>query len=384
MQAEEFRQHFPGLRDIVHLCSCSQGAQSDRTIVAMNEFMNSWRNGIAPWDEWMGMADRAREAFAALINASPRDVAVVSCASEAAFQVASTQEYRPERAAIVTNDLEFPSIAHVWLAAQQKGAEVRFATETDGVVATEQYLELIDESVALVSVPLVTYANGMRFAVEEISQKAHQVGAKVVVDAYQGAGVIPIDVNTMGCDYLFSGALKYLLGIPGIAFLWTRPEVGREVEPILTGWFARQSPFAFTPRVLDYSPDARRFQTGTPGIAAAYASAAGLSLINETDPRDVLQHVETLADVLQEGLIDLGYDLYSPLSVPARGPQVAVYSQNPEPLSAFLKARHIYASPRGRAIRLSLHFYNNVEDVKRTIQAFAAFRDEHPRSVSVL
>lgn len=379
VQTTEFRAHFPGLRDIVHLCSCSQGAQSDRAVVAMSEFMNSWRYGIAPWDEWMEMVDRARAEFAALIHASPRDVAVVSCASEAAFQVASTQDYRPERSVIVTNDLEFPSIAHVWLAAQQKGAEVRFATERDGIVETSQYLDLIDERVALVSVPLISYANGMRFSVAEISQKAHEVGAKVVVDAYQGAGVMPIDVRTMDCDYLFSGALKYLLGIPGIAFLWTRPDAVTGPDPILTGWFARQNPFSFTPRVLDYSLDARRFQTGTPGVAAAYAAVAGLSLINETDPLRVLQHVEALTDMLQQKLLELAYPLYSPFSAPLRGPQVAVYSEDAEYLSAFLKARAIYTSPRGKAVRLSLHFYNNVEDVDRTAEVFAAFRDAYPR-----
>ena len=377
MRAEEFRQHFPGLQNTVHLASCSQGAQSDRAILAMNDFMNSWRNGVAPWDDWMVTVDRARDAFAELIHANPRDVAVVSCASEAAFQVVWNQSFKDERSTIVTNDLEFPSIAHVWLAAEQRGANVRFEAAPDGLIDVQQYLDAIDERTALVSVPFASYANGFRFPVKTISQKAYSMGARVVVDAYQGAGVVPIDVNTLGVDYLFAGALKYLLGIPGIAFLWTRPGLDAGPEPVLTGWFARTNPYAFTPRVLDFSPDARRFQTGTPGIAAAYAAVAGLSLINEVSTADVFSHVSCLADTLQQEILDLGYELYSPTSPELRGPQVSVKSSDSEALSAFLKAQRIVASPRGAAVRLSLHYYNNAEDVERTVAALAQFRYRH-------
>lgn len=376
MRAEQFRQHFSVLADTAHFASCSQGALSDRVASAMTDFMAGWRCEVAPWDQWMLKVDEARVQFAQLINAAPDDVAVVSCASEAAFQVAWAQTYSGARDTIITNDLEFPSIAHIWTAAAQRGAKTHFVAETDGHVDMGQYMENISEKTALVSVPLVSYANGLRFPVREISDYAHQHGARVVVDAYQGAGVVPVDVKTLGCDYLFAGSLKYLLGTPGMAFLWTNPHLRHESDPVLTGWFARSEPFAFTPRVLDYATGGRRYQTGTPAIPAAYAAAAGIALINETDQNVVFGHVQALAKRLQEGALEAGYRLYSPFEASERGPQVAVLTHDSEKLGAFLKTRRIIGSPRGNAVRLSLHFYNNDTDIDRAIAALKAYREE--------
>lgn len=374
MGPDAFRQHFPIFQDSVHLCSCSEGALSDRVMVAMSEFMTSWRIHGAPWDAWMQEVDRARTQFADLIHAQVEDVAVVSCASEAAFQVAWAENFTQDRPTIVTTDLEFPSVAHVWLAARSRGVEVEFVPHHDGLVAAEQYAKVVTQRTALVSVPLVSYANGLRFPVTDIARQAHQNGAHVVVDAYQGAGVVPIDVRELECDYLIAGALKYLLGAPGIAFLWVRPGLERGVDPALTGWFARTNPFAFTPKVLDYADNARRFQTGTPSIPAAYAATAGLSLLNETNSEDVFRHVEGLAAALQDRVVNLGYRLYSPANPESRGPQVTVWSERSEHLSTFLKERRIFVSPRGQAIRMSLHFYNNEDDVKAVTQALSEYR----------
>ena len=339
--------------------------------------MTSWRIHGAPWDAWMTQVDQARQQFARLIHADAQDIAVVSCASEAAFQVVSDLRFGPHRARIVTNALEFPSVAHVWLAAANRGASVTFIPQKHGLVSTDAYLNAVTDDVALVSVPLVSYANGLRLPINPIARLAHQVGARVVVDAYQGAGVVPIDVRTVDADYLIAGSLKYLLGAPGMAFLWVRPGLSHENSSGLTGWFARQNPFAFTPEVLDYAADARRFQTGTPAIPAAYAAAAGLSLINETDTKEVFGHVETLADTLQQGVLDLGYRLYSPRNRDDRGPQVTVWVEDLEHLGAYLKQRRILVSPRGQAIRMSLHYYNNLDDCSQVLMALEDYRSRY-------
>ncbi len=378
MNASVFRTHFPILLDSVHLASCSQGALSDRVIVAMSEFMTSWRVHAAPWQPWMEEVDRARAAFAHLIHADARDIAVVSCASEGAFQVAGDQIFTAGRSKIITNDLEFPSVAHVWLAAQAQGAHVRFIPHQHGMIESSRYMEALGADTALVSAPLVAYANGLRLPVAEIATHAHREGARVVVDAYQGVGVVPVDVNQLGCDYLIAGALKYLLGSPGMAFLWVRPGLSHPREPELTGWFGRSNPFAFTPQVLDFAEDARRFQTGTPAIGAAYAAAAGLSLINETDTTDVFSYISTLADHLQAAVVQAGYTLYSPPDPAHRGPQVAVLAKDGEHLSAFLQNRRIFASPRGKALRMSLHYYNNMQDIEQVTEALLQYRDENP------
>ncbi|WP_433430399.1 aminotransferase class V-fold PLP-dependent enzyme [Nonomuraea sp. CA-141351] len=371
LNATQFRAEFPSLSDSVHLASCSQGALSSRLAYALQEIGHSLRDRGAPWELWMAEVGRARERFARLIGAEPDEVAVLSCASEAAFQAASSLDWS-QRPGIVTNDLEFPSIAHVWLAQGKRGAKVRVAADTGENVTAEAYEQVIDETVNLVSVPLHTYRNGARLPVEDVVRLAHEQGARVFVDAYQGTGVTPIDVKRLGCDYLASGALKYLLGLPGIAFLYVRGGMEQQREPELTGWFGRTEPFAFDPRLLDFPGDARRFETGTPPIPSAYAANAGFDLIERVDLHAVQEHVSALVEELAERLAAAGVRVASPAG--ARGPQVAIADDDPGELAARLAERRIWTAPRGDLLRLSFHYYNDRSDVDAAVEAISACR----------
>ncbi|WP_406675287.1 aminotransferase class V-fold PLP-dependent enzyme [Nonomuraea sp. N2-4H] len=371
LNASQFRAEFPSLADCVHLASCSQGALSSRLAYALQEIGHSLRVEGAPWGTWMAQVERARERFARLIGAEPGEVAVLSCASEAAYQAASSLDWS-RRPGIVTTDLEFPSIAHVWLAQGQRGARVRVVADSGEHVAAEAYEELIDESVGLVSVPLHTYRNGARLPVEDVVRLAHEQGSRVFVDAYQAAGVTPIDVRELGCDYLASGSLKYLLGLPGIAFLYVRGGLEQQREPELTGWFGRRQPFAFDPRLLDFPADARRFETGTPPIPSAYAANAGFDLIERIDLHDVRRHVSGLVEELAERLTAEGVRVASPAG--ARGPQVAIADQAPDRLAAALAERRIWTAPRGDLLRLSFHYYNDRSDVDAAVEAISSYR----------
>ncbi|NBE99602.1 aminotransferase class V-fold PLP-dependent enzyme [Nonomuraea sp. KC401] len=371
LNATQFRAEFPSLTDSVHLASCSQGALSSRLAYALQEIGHTLRDRGAPWEAWMAEVGRARERFARLIGAEPGEVAVLSCASEAAFQAASSLDWS-RRPGIVTTDLEFPSIAHAWLAQRGRGATVRVAADTGEYVPAEAYERVVDESVNLVSVPLHTYRNGARLPVEDVVRLAHAKGARVFVDAYQGAGVTPIDVERLGCDYLAAGSLKYLLGLPGIAFLYVRGGIEHQREPELTGWFGRTDPFAFDPRLLDFPEDARRFETGTPPIPSAYAANAGFDLIERIDLAAVDEHVSALVEELAQRLAAAGERVASPAE--ARGPQVAIADDDPARLAARLAERRIWTAPRGDLLRLSLHYYNDRSDVDSAVEAISACR----------
>lgn len=366
--AERFRARFPSLADTVHLASCSQGAASERLISALAELQWSMRDHGAPWSTWMSKVDEARRGFAAHIGASPEEIAIVGSASEGAYQVASIMDWG-RRGGIVTTDMEFPSLAHVWLAQRCRGARVRHVPAPDGIVHAEEYVSAIDETTGLVSVPLVSYRNGLRLPVAEVTEAAHAVGARVVVDAYQAAGVMPIDVRALGCDYLVAGALKYLLGLPGIAFLYARAGLPDEREPELTGWFGRVNPLAFDPRSIDFPAAATRFEVGTPAIPSAYAAVAGLRTLAEADPVRIESHVRGLVDLAHERLTEIGRKLWSPADPALRGPQVAVVDEDPDGLAARLAERRIVTSPRGDLLRLSFHYYNNVADVDAVVDA---------------
>jgi len=372
---ETFRKQFPSLADTVHLASCSQGAASLRLIAALEEFQWSLRSHGAPWDRWMAQVDSARKLFAGLICATPDEVAIVSCASEGAYQAASTIDWR-RRPVIVSCDLEFPSIAHVWLAQGRRGARVRFVSGDDSATAAADYAAVIDQTAGLVSVPLVSYRGGHRFPVREVASAAHAGGARVFVDAYQAAGVLPVNVRDLDCDYLVAGALKYLLGVPGLAFLYSRGGLADDLPPELTGWFGRIDPFSFDPRTLDFADSARRYETGTPAIPSAYGAVAGLTTLREAgaDAAAVERHVNSLAESCTRALAEAGERIFSPADAGLRGPQVAITDDNPDALSAYLAARRIVASPRGDLLRLSFHYYNNEEDVTTVCEAIRDYR----------
>jgi selenocysteine lyase/cysteine desulfurase len=372
---EKFRTQFPSLADTVHLASCSQGAASLRLIAALEEFQWSLRSHGAPWDRWMAEVDSARRMFAQLIGATPDEVAIVSCASEGAYQVASTIDWQ-RRPVVVSADLEFPSIAHVWLAQRRRDARVRFVPGNDSATAAEDYGNAIDDATGLVSVPLVSYRGGHRFPVRDIATAAHAAGARVFVDAYQAVGVLPVNVRELDCDYLVAGALKYLLGVPGLAFLYSRGGLADDLPPELTGWFGRANPFSFDPRTLDFADSARRFETGTPAIPSAYGAVAGMTTLSEAgvDAAAIERHVNSLTASCTLALTDDGEQVVSPADPALRGPQVAIADDDPAALSAFLAARRIVTSPRGDLLRLSFHYYNNDEDVTTMRAAIRDYR----------
>ena len=369
----DFRRNFPALGDTVHLASCSQGAFSDQLSGELFEFQHTIREFGAPWDLWMGKVEQARAVFADLIGATPDEIAVVPSASAGAYQVASTQNWTT-RSGLVTTDLEFPSIGHVWLAQRDRGAQIAYAQEHDGRVGVDDFAAAVGPDTALVSVPLTSYRNGYRFEVKEVAAEAHRHGAKVFVDAYQSLGTEPVDVADLDCDYLVCGALKYLLGISGIAFLYVRGGLDDEVDPPATGWFGRRDPFEFDPRNLDYPTDARRFESGTPSVPSAYGAVAGLRLLADLDAKAVRTHVTELGAQLSGGLQAAGESLASPTDDDRRGPQVALRDTDPEALSAYLKQRRIVGSPRGDVLRLSFHYYNDTTDVEAALAAIADYR----------
>lgn len=368
-----FRARFPGLESMTYLAACSQGAYSDALAAAMTRFQSVMLQYGNPWRVWEAQVDRARAAFARFIGADEDEVAIVPSASEGAYQIASGFDWG-ERSGIVTTELEFPSLAYVWLAQRERGAEVRFA-ETSGSFATlEGYRAAITRETALVSVPLNTYAHGQRLPVEDVVAHAATVGARVFVDAFQGLGVEPVDVHELGCDYLVAGALKYLLGIPGMAFLYVRRGAQPPRDPQLTGWFGQRDPLGFDPRTLDPAVGARRYEVGTPSVAAAYGAAAGIELLETVDARARHERVRALTAQADAGLRALGLTLASPSAALERGPQVAFLDADPAGLARALAERGVVVSPRGEIVRVAFHGYSDEGDVERLLRAVREVR----------
>jgi selenocysteine lyase/cysteine desulfurase len=362
----DVRSRFPIFEQLVYVNSCSQGALSDAVRAAYADYLDGWDERGAPWDYWVERTEAARASFAGLVGAQPDDVAVTTSLSAGVSALASAIRF-DERPKVVISDFEFPTIGQIWHAQQLRGAEVH-------VVDPERVTEAIDERTAVVSVTAVCYRNGARLPVEEIAQVAHEHGALCLLDAYQAAGSIPLDVTALGVDALATGVLKYLLGSAGLAFLWTRPGLAAELTPTETGWFADRDIFEMAHTRYAPAPNARRFQSGTPPVPAIYAGIAGIELMREIGVAETREHVNGLNDRLIAGVDELGGVVVTPREPERRGALVCIRSTDAPALVRALGEEGVVTSERDSNLRVSPHAYNNEQDIDAVLAALAQHR----------
>lgn len=366
-EIRKWRQEFPILSTTVHLANCSQSPQSKTVRHSIEAYLRSWREEGMNWDAWIAKVDGAKRQFAQLINAEPDEIAVTMSVSDATINVASACLPDQWKDKIVTTAAEFPTVGQIWLAQQRYGWQVDFVPVRNGQLYLDDYRQAIDDRTALVSATHVYYQNGFKQDLKAISKLAHGHGALFYVDAYQSLGTTPVDVKAMQIDMLSSGVLKYLLGLPGIAFLYVRRDLADKLRPASTGWFGQQNPFAMEVNRLDYATGARRFDTGTPPIIAAYAAEAGLSLINQVGATEIDQRIQELVRFTLAEAENRGLEVLGPRDIGQRGAAVAIAVPDSHRIEERLKQRGMILSARGPAIRIAPHFFSLEEEISRAI-----------------
>ncbi|WP_434740711.1 aminotransferase class V-fold PLP-dependent enzyme [Micromonospora sp. SH-82] len=362
------RQRLTGpVEGSTHLAACSVAPRTrdmDDAVATMLDDLS--RPGF--WEACEQQMITARRLFAGLVGADVDQVAILPNAGVAAHQAVAGRRWRRRRD-LLTTTAEFPGIAHVWQA--QSGATVRWCGTTAGRVHEGDYLRSLTTHTGFVSVPAVTYRDGARLDVRRIVDAAHAVGAVVFVDAYQAAGVMPLRVDALRCDYLVAGTGKYLLGLPGLAFLYVRDPDGP--APTLTGWLGRTDPHAFRTVGLDTPAQARRYETGTPAVAALYTAAAGLARIQTLDLTQVRRHTQRLVATAAMRLAGQGETVRVHPS-DAQGAHLAVVDPYAEDIARWLAGRTIVTAPRGEVLRLATHAYTTDDDIDAACEAIASYR----------
>ena len=363
-----FRKQFPIFEKKVYLSSCSQGALSSPVEAAMQEFLESWHTYGNPWEIWVGRMEELRVEFARLINAEPAEVAVTFSVSTALNSLASALSYI-ERPKVVTSDFDFPTVGHIWLAQQGRGAQVAFARANGTRLPLSAFEDVVDDRTALVSTTQVCYKNGFKNNISALAELAHERGAHLLIDAYQSMGTQPMDVKALDLDILVTGALKYLLGAPGVAFMYMRKELIDRFEPSDSGWFGQENVFAYDVHHLRYAATARRFETGSPPVPNVYASLAALQLLASVGLDVIQAHVQALTGRFIDGARRRGLALLTPEEPADRGPLVMVRSTDAPKLVEVLAREGILCSTRDGSLRVSLHYYNTAEDVDAVLDA---------------
>jgi selenocysteine lyase/cysteine desulfurase len=356
---EAVRGRFPVFRSKVYVNSCSQGALSDVVRAAYEEYLDGWDRHGAEWNHWVERAEAMRAGFAGLLDVAPDEVAIQTSVSAAVSAFVSGLDFGGERNRIVISENEFPTIGQIAHAQELRGAEVVHVAPNSGA-----YAAAIDERTALVASTLVSYRTGAVHDVEAIYALARAHGAPMLVDAYQGAGVVPLRAAAVG-DVVVGGTVKYLLASAGLAFMYAGERVRRRL-PTQTGWFADEDIFEM--QIERYRPhvSARRYDAGTPPVPNIYAGLAGLGLVLQTGVDAIQAHVARLARRLVRGCADLGAQVVVP---EGRGPLVCIRSTDAPQLVHRLGVAGIVTSERDSNLRVSLHLYNTEDDVDTVLES---------------
>ena len=368
-----FRAQFPILESTTYLVSNSLGAMPRAVPGRLAEYAEQWATrGVRAWAEgWWSMPVAVGDEIAPLIGAGPGEVAMVPNVSLAQAEVFSALDYGGGRDTIVMTELDFPSVRYVHdeLAARL-GARIVVVPSDDGVgIDEERLIAAIDERTRLVSISHVLFRSAYVMDVARVARYAHAMGALVSIDSYHAVGVLPVDVQALGADFLTGGVLKWLCGGPGGCFLWVRPEVGASIAPALTGWQAHRRPFAFEPE-MSHADGAWRWLGGTPVIPALFAATAGPQLLREAGMEAVRAKSMRQTTRLIELAGARGFPVTAAREPARRGGTVAFDVPHAYEVSQYLLARDFVVDYRPNAgIRVAPHFYTSDEELETAVLA---------------
>ncbi len=365
-----YRAEFPVFRRTRYLNTCSLGALSSRSRARVAAFLDDWETrGAAAWyDTWLPALSRLRAAYGRLIGAAAEAISLHACISAALSVAAESLDYRA-RPRVVTTSLDFPTLPYQWLAKARRGVEVTVLESPDGVsVPLELFARAVDERTALVATSHVFFASGAIQDVQALARLAHDRGARILVDGYHATGQLPVDVGALGVDFYCSGGLKWLLGGSGIAFLYVAPELAGRLEPGITGWFAHADPFRFDPRGLERAADGRRFELGTPAMAAVSAQLGGLEVIEEIGVAAIRAVTSALTEDLVAGASARGLRPRVAPGPAERSGIVMLPRRDPAADVRRLEARGFVVDARAGHLRVSPYFYNLPEDHRALLE----------------
>ncbi len=369
-QLRTLRAEFPLLESCVYLNSNSTGAVPRRAKEALDAYWRTvarWRDEA--WAGWWNDLNTYTDELAALLGAPAGSVVCDANVSTLFSRLLSCFEYRDAsgRPRVVTSDREFPAIPHVLRAFERYGVEPVIVPSRDSVegveIDAERLLREIDQRTRLVIVSHATFETGALLDLAPIVRRAREVGALVALDAYQSAGVVPLDVAASGVDFVLGGAHKWLCGSCESAFLYVRPALLPELRPAATGWIASADPMSFGPP-SDWAADARRFAAGTPAVLPAQLSRPGLAIVRELGADAIRRRSLAQTDHIIARADAAGLAVATPRPHERRGGIVALRFAGDADVARGLIANGFVCSYRG-GLRIAPHFYNTDEEIDR-------------------
>jgi selenocysteine lyase/cysteine desulfurase len=369
---ERLRAEFPILARKTYLNSCSLGALSRRSETYLDDFRELWHDmGASAWYEhWLGRIEELRGRVAAFWGSAPEETALLPSTS-VALSVVAESVAASGRNQVVCTELDFPTLAYQW--AVKPDVELVVLDSPDGIrIDPEQFEAAVGDRTLFLATSHVFFTTGYVQDIEALARVARDAGAYCLIDGYQGAGQVPLDLSSTGVDFYTAGPLKWLLGGPGLAYLYVRRELVRQLVPRITSWFAADGQFDFDLRGFRYRSDARRFEMGTPALPTVHTALGGQEIIDEVGIETIVARNRHLTERLVSRCKDAGMTLR--LAEPERRSAI-VMVRHADPTGAVrhLAEHGVIVDHRPGFVRISPHVYNNEEEIDRCVDVLAAY-----------
>lgn len=366
------RADFPVLARSTYLVSHSLGAMHRGSAQRLAQYAQTWATrGVEAWRDWLPEMVRVADLAGEIIGAPPGTTVLRQNVADLIAAVASCLDFTGRRNRVVYSDLEWPGSHYLWSQHRRFGAEVSVVPSAgDGVhLDVARLVEAIDERTAVVPISQVLFRSATLVDVRPVVARAHEVGALVLLDAYQAAGAVPVDVVDLGVDICVGGSVKYLCGGPGVGWMYVAPGVAEQLRPADVGWFGHRAPFDFAFGEMDYAPGVARFAGGTPGVPAAYAAEAGYRAVLAAGVGRIRERSLSLTQPLLEAALDRGWTVRSPAEPAQRGGHVTIDPGGAQHVYEELRARGYLVDHRpGAGLRIGPHFYNTAEECAAVLE----------------
>jgi len=366
-----YRFEFPLFEKLTYVNSCSHGALANSVKAAFGTYISTLEEKGSAWNDWVTQQEILRKLIAQFLSAKSEEIAITTSASAGVNALATALNFSGKRNKIITTNNEFPTMGQIWHAQESRGAKVvHIPSNADLTVDTQSLINAIDEETLLVAIAHVCYRNGVRTDIQPIIEAAHKMGALVVLDAYQSVGSLSLNVNEINADFIVGGLQKYMLAVPGVGFMYARQSTTSALIPTVTGWFAAEDIFAM--KIDSYQPaqHARRFENGTPNVAPLYPATAALEFMLKVGILKIEKYVAEIHSEIRDGITKIGGKVVTPANPEHHGSLLAVASKDENAHVAALEEIGIVTSCRDGNVRISPHFYNNQDDVKKVIDGF--------------
>ena len=371
-----WRAEFPIVETCTYLVNHSLGAMPRRARTYLQQFADEWSTrGVRAWHEgWWEIGRTTGDLLSPIVGAAPGTISMHQNVTVAQAIVASCHRFDGTRRRIVMSDLEFPSNMYLFEGFRRYGAEIGYVPSDDGIRTNlDRFLEAIDERTALVPVSLVLFKSSFIENAAAIVEKAHQVGARVILDVYQAAGAVPVHLEALGVDFAVGGSVKWLCGGPGAGYLYVRPDLANDVQPGNVGWAAHARPFQFETGPIEYAEAPERFQSGTPNVPALYSCRAGYEIVREIGVAAIRAKSVGLTRRLMDLASEAGFRINTPDGDHERGGTVTIDVPQGESVTAELLKRGVIVDYRpGAGIRMAPHFYNTIDEIDHAMHELAA------------